>query len=536
MSAKKELQLQMLRNGFQKEDIDGYFEFSDDEYVEEVARLRDAWRDVTLSEYNSDHIAKARLFMSSTRAHTFSGSGTEMYQYDAVLDKDESIGDQYIIEAARVVPDVHDSAGSEYRRVLRDTKSKSIDDLIHRFIEAQILHSNLTSQGAMAESKVVLLRAELQKLTSYYVDITISSNDKVEKGAIDANLEQGDNRALDDKLIMRQLQLNQIVRQTENAENLLNEIRSGVYTLMGLLEANASLMSNLAQKAAPPLQSNSDIGEALAWCEEKLIAITEVLLYDTSKLAGKPSSSKWQKLDVTNDNQPLPERQVELAVLVEGMLTKLADELEVKHSKSPHHRKLKKKLGLSRAALQTKNEKPGELRSPRAILVPPKGSLDADFEEKVRLAQTKQDTLTQQQLTDETFFPESLRKREALEMSEFVSTALSSHDSSFLLRRHNRARSQLTTVTTKASKQSSRGWALDSLLKSKELEQYVKEFDPPSHLLPKKKMQSGKKDIASIIHTKVVEIESIPSREELKQKVVETTKIHHHPKPIPFSP
>lgn len=46
ISLKKELQLALLRSGCQKEDIPGYRDFHDEEYAEEAARLRDAWKEV----------------------------------------------------------------------------------------------------------------------------------------------------------------------------------------------------------------------------------------------------------------------------------------------------------------------------------------------------------------------------------------------------------------------------------------------------------------------------------------------------------
>lgn len=523
LQLKRELQLTMLRYGFQKEEIVGYVDFPDDDYADEVVRLRDAWKDIALQEYSGDHLTRARSFLTSSRAARLMDEQSEH----------SNATEESFVE---VLPEAQLSWNSEiiikeHQHAVSKTNSKSIDDLCKRYIEAQNFHASLTQQGAMAESKVVLLRAELTKLTNYYVDITLTSSDNEDKNAMDdaaaAAAEKDDNRALDEKLILRQLYMNQIVRQTEKTENLLNEIRVALTNLIALLEANNKLMSALPQKPAPPLQSNADIAEALTWCEDKVIAITEVLLYDTSKLAGKPSAGKWQKLDVTNDNQPLPERQAELAALMETLLTRdplMGDSPHVKHSKHTHSRKMKKKLGLSRAAIQAKDDiRHMDLKSPRPVMIPPKSSFDTDFDHKMQMLQTRQDHIAQEQLNDESLNPDSVKKRDALEMSEFVSIALGSHDSSYLLRRQNHLRSQFTGPEGYQS----RGWAVDSLLKKKNLETFVDEIDPPAHLISKKKLKEVNKDAKTRILTKSISnIDDVISRDEMKQKSLDLSRSH----------
>lgn len=514
MQNKRDLQLGLLKQGLQKEEIPGYFEFTDDDYVEEVSRLRDAWKDVTLGEYSNDHMAIINSYQYNRHiSQGNNGGGLDVVVGAAHDGLDMSMFPLSDDAAPRVI--------YERNRILSLTKSGSIEELRARFVEAQSLQSSLNAQGVMAESKVVQLRSELTKLTNFLVEITMTSTDSesaAEKEELDDTgaPEKKDSRALDDKLIRKQLHLNQIVRQTEKSETLINEVRVALSNLISLLEANSSLMSALPQKPAPPLLSNADISEALAWCEDKVIAITEVLLYDSSKLAGKPSSSKWHTSDVIDDTQPLAERQVQLAVLMENLLCKDPDDYttaQQKHSKSAHHKKNKKKIGLSRAALNAKDVKVVvELRSPRAIMVPPIGAFDTDYDAKVQALQSKQDSADAVQVPGEGHNSEGIKQKEALEMSEFLTTALASHDASFLLKRQNLLRSQVSGAVGSRSK----GWVVDSLLKTKNLQQYVSEIEAPAHLVSKTKLV--KKDVKTILSKVEDEGNTVLSRGDIKSK------------------
>ena len=516
LAQKRDLQLSMLRTGFPKEDIPGYRDFHDDEYVEEVARIRDAY----LSDLRSEVKRAQPASPDPINEGQLLGLGPEANETDSFEDE---IGDERFPSEERP-PLRGEHILEEYHRTLAKSNSKSVEELCNRFLEGQSLFASLSNQSTMAESKVVLLRSELSKLTNYFIDITLTPGERTGKRfSEEATIEGVDSRALDDQLVQAQLKLNQVVRQTENAESLLDEIRTGVSTLMALLEANASLMASLVQKPAPPLQSNSDIGEALAWCEEKIIAVSEVLLYDTSKLAGKPSISKWQKLDVTNENQPLPARQVELALLMEGMLTKDPDDPLPRYAKSPHQRKLRKKLGLSRAGLQSKTSKPAELRSPRAVMVPAKSALDSEFENRVLTSQSRQDAIASQQMPDDSFLPAGQRRREALEVAQFVTGALASHSSVDLLRQQRNALKQLDKSRTVSK--GSRGWAIDSLLRAKQIEPLIVEQKSGRG----NNIASPKKAAPGGTPTSSRELDTLPSRTELKQHAHDFERSALHP-------
>lgn len=299
---------------------------------------------------------------------------------------------------------------------------------------------------------------------------------------------------------------------------------------MSLLEANAALLSALPQIPMPTLLCNADIGGALAWCEDKVIAITEVLLYDSSKQSGKTTASKWHQLDVVDDNQTLPDRQVQLSILMENLLAKdVSKATSLPKYKVANLRKNKKKLGLSRAAITNKDSKLVELRSPRAVMVPIKAVFDSEFDAKMLQTQSKQDTMADDYLTDESFNPEILKSREAQEMCLFVNNALATQDSSALLRRQNIAKVHFTSLPAKVVSQS-RGWALDSLLKSKNLDGLASNISS-TPLRPLQPARSHRRDASakqereelSLIRTSE---DDILSRAELKAKMVEVVKAH----------
>ena len=510
LQQKRDLQLTMLRNGFPKGDIDGYREFPDEEYVEEVARIREA------SHFSDIRSGLKGFLISKEFAKEVPSIETRHRHFEMhnLEDDSSAVESTLDVESSRSGEQIVE----EYNKVVSGTNSKTVDELCVRYAEAPKLYANLSNQVTVAESKIVLMRSELSKLTNYYIDITLTPAEKAGKRlSDDLSMDGTESRVLDDKLVQAQLRLNQVVRQTENAESLLNEIRAGVSSLMSLLDANSTLMADLEQTPVPPLQSNSDIGEALAWCEEKIFAISEVLPYDTSRLAGQPSSSKLQKLGVTNEDQPLPERQVELALLMEGMLMKNSEEFLPRQSKSPHLRKHRKK-GMGPAALQTNSSKPAELRTPRAVMVPPRNAIDTEFENRVIAIQAKQDELASQQFSDESFFPANQRRREALKMADFISSALSSHNSSQLLRQQRHACIQLGKNS--AAFKRSQGWAIDSLVKTKKLESYMVEPKLSLGMSSKGKTAASRtKNV--ILHSQsnfAAEKDAPPSRVEVKQR------------------
>lgn len=125
----------------------------------------------------------------------------------------------------------------KFTEVMERTNSKTVEDVLIRFSEAQTLQTHLQNQSSLAEGKVVLLRAELATLTSYYVEVSLSSSDAQGSGVGGAGNESAavselaDNRALDERLIQSQLTLNQIVRQTEKSESHLNEVLYAAYSV-----------------------------------------------------------------------------------------------------------------------------------------------------------------------------------------------------------------------------------------------------------------------------------------------------------------
>jgi hypothetical protein len=67
----------------------------------------------------------------------------------------------------------------------------------------------------------------------------------------------------------------------------------------------------------PRLESDADIAPSLTWCEDRINAINESMMFDNTN---KPAVGAGGGPVVTDTSLSLPERQTQLAVLVQGMV------------------------------------------------------------------------------------------------------------------------------------------------------------------------------------------------------------------------
>jgi len=184
-----------------------------------------------------------------------------------------------------------------------------MEELYQRYRAANRLHDSLLSHQNLAESRLSNLRSEHAELTAAWDETQlVSTNADTPEQQSPSEREA---RYLDQKLFKAEMKYSQFVRLSEKAALTINEMRSGVMHIASLIEANERILAKLPGNAAPPaFHSEEDITKVLSWCEERVIAINEALVLDSTK----PTT--------TDDTQPLHSRQAELASLVIDLLQK----------------------------------------------------------------------------------------------------------------------------------------------------------------------------------------------------------------------
>merc|ERR1711977_769445 len=92
-----------------------------------------------------------------------------------------------------------------------------------------------------------------------------------------------DSRTLEQNLENMNLKMIHEARSAVKTASTINDVKAGVEHMVKNLESNAHLLKNIPSSTAPKIVSDDDISRALAWCEERVIAVNEALVLDASK-------------------------------------------------------------------------------------------------------------------------------------------------------------------------------------------------------------------------------------------------------------
>lgn len=195
------------------------------------------------------------------------------------------------------------------------------------------------------------LRLEKNELLTAYDEILFENGSYAGgKSSSTSKDVEKDSRSLEQKLEGMDLVLAQKARNAEKVTLAINDVKVGVQHIVKMLQANERLLKNIPAAAPVKLLSDDDISRALSWCEERVIAVNEALVLDSSK----PTE--------TYDTRPLPERQIELARLVHGMTSK-----DTPKSPSKIKREIKKAGAISEQIVSSEGN--AIVITPRAVMV-----------------------------------------------------------------------------------------------------------------------------------------------------------------------
>lgn len=252
-----------------------------------------------------------------------------------------------------------------YDLLLEKTASSSADELIERFQEGQNLLGSLRKQQTLVDSRIAQLQSEHAELFATFSDLAFISDDPAIPAAVasasaaaegaaaaaagvdgslaavssvgpgggakmsspgngggseDANAAATgaevtkspvmSDRYLDNQLFAKEVRMNQLLRKKDHAEQIISDVRTAVGYLINLMVINAKLLYALPKSDPPPIKSPDDILSAISWFEDRLTALSEALAMDANKPTGA---------NTADDNKPLSERQLDLALLVQKM-------------------------------------------------------------------------------------------------------------------------------------------------------------------------------------------------------------------------
>jgi hypothetical protein len=65
--------------------------------------------------------------------------------------------------------------------------------------------------------------------------------------------------------------------------NVINEAKIGIKHIIDSIALNSKLLAALPKTPIPDCEKNSDLGSALIWIEEKVVAITEAMAVNVTK-------------------------------------------------------------------------------------------------------------------------------------------------------------------------------------------------------------------------------------------------------------
>lgn len=333
------------------------------------------------------------------------------------------------------------------------THSSSPEEFIEKFTSNIQLTESLKTHQNVCDSKIAQLR---QEHTDLYESFGSTVQQEVDPGDADTGTGTGtgagaacSQKELDDKLFKTEMKLNSNSRKAEKSILLINEIRTGVQHLVSLLVSNAKILTNLPKSPLPILASDEDVAPVLSWCEERVLAIQEALILDTS--SAHPA---------VYDNNKLHERQIQLSNLIHQMTVKVNNK---SRKKKRFHEK--RDGGISQGIISSHAE---DNITPRAVMVTSKGNEDNLFEKKMKSSTEGHDK-------NELVFEDKMRSLllqkgdPAKDVAKFLNDSLTTHDSKELLRKAN------FLSNKKQGRHAGYGFALESVLRSKLSEEEMNE-------------------------------------------------------------
>eukprot|EP00607_Mallomonas_marina_P004141 CAMPEP_0182426362 /NCGR_PEP_ID=MMETSP1167-20130531/12841_1 /TAXON_ID=2988 /ORGANISM="Mallomonas Sp, Strain CCMP3275" /LENGTH=718 /DNA_ID=CAMNT_0024607723 /DNA_START=78 /DNA_END=2234 /DNA_ORIENTATION=+ len=325
----------------------------------------------------------------------------------------------------------------QFESLLQRTGVASAEEFLSRYRAAQRLHDSLRSHQNLAESRLSNLRTEFTDLSAAWAQAQlVSRSDDPPDKAADVEREA---RYLDQKLFKMEMKSSQLLRQTEKAVLGINEIRSGVMHMASLIQSKDNLLYKLPGNSAPPECNNDDdITRVLSWCEERVIAINEALVLDSSKPAA------------TDDTQPFNSRQTQLAALVLANMKKVGNEAR---QKSRVQSRKKTAGGMSQSLIMSKES--SALDSLGGVRILAKDASEKQYEAQVENEQKqREEIISQKDLRANRQRPDDSVE----ELQGYLSVALNSNNTKHALRRANHLEGK------SMGKNAGFGWALDDFI------------------------------------------------------------------------
>jgi hypothetical protein len=240
-----------------------------------------------------------------------------------------------------------------YELLLQKTESSSSEEFIERFLEGQTLLNSLRKQQTLVDSRIMQLQSEHAELFATFSDLAFISDDAPASGLLNSEaaaattttitastanagqlsrpgtaesvqsqgeiapgstamalLPGADDRYLDNRLFAHEVRMNQLLRSKDRAEQTVSDVRTAVASLIHLMAINSRLLYALPKSEPPKILTNDDIAAGISWFEDRITALSEALAMDANKPTGA---------NTADDNKPLSERQMDLALLIQKM-------------------------------------------------------------------------------------------------------------------------------------------------------------------------------------------------------------------------
>ena len=316
-------------------------------YYRSIRKILNIYKTKTKQSHSSSQEFLNHNFMLNSSQHKLDNSmlGKETNKEFDLASKDKNLKDEQDKKSTPTTPSLirhfpstpldatkYAQSQANYESILSRTGSSSTEEFIERYLSGQTLGESLRNHQNLAESRVAHLRMENSDLLGalseiqYDIGMVSGNNTKSQQSAKDI---EKDTRHLEQNLETVQMKMMNQIKRADKAVKVINDVKAGVQHIVENLEANSKLLKNIPSSSLVKIVNDEDISRALAWCEERVIAVNEALVLDASKPAG------------TDDTKPLPKRQTELARLVKGMISKG----DSSHSHSKKQKKEVKKAG-----------------------------------------------------------------------------------------------------------------------------------------------------------------------------------------------
>jgi len=352
--------------------------------------------------------------------------------------------------------------------VMEKTGSSNEDELIERFQDSKKLTDSLLAQQNLVDSRLAQLRTlndEVKQQLSQSILMGGDEGNEEEETDADGNIlpdsetgtkvdddeddsfpeSQNDARFFENKLFSTEMHLAQIQRQVELSINKINEVRTGVGHIMNLLTMNHRMLHNLPKSIPPQLKNHDDIISSLSWCEERILAINEAQMVDSSHAKGGGAAAS------EDSSKPLFARQTDLAVAVQSMFDKQSSGTSRRAVKRTKAAKIKG--GMSEMLINSQDAE-SNVNSPRGVVVPARTDVDKLNDLEVEKIQKTRDRHA------ENFEAQQLEAKigtSGAGVQKFLTEALST-ESQVLLRKTNLA------LQTRKGRNAGYGYVLDEFL------------------------------------------------------------------------